>query len=77
MSAIIAIPGGRITVHWVATADPTALFNIARPAEFQFEYSGWIPKDLLLELVRRAGSPDGYKINGVPLAEFLERVNAD
>lgn len=76
MSADISIPGGRVIIHWVATSDPDALFNVPRSAEYQFEYSGWIPKDLLLELVRRTRGPDGYMINGVPLVTFLERVNA-
>jgi hypothetical protein len=45
----------------------------ALPDRIHFEYDGYLPKDLALELVRR--TPDtGMKVNGGTVLEYLESL---
>lgn len=43
----------------------------------KFEYMGYLPREMALELVRRTPEDQQVTVNGRPLLEFLESLGAD
>ena len=46
-------------------------------ASLKFEYKGYLPREMALELIRQTPDDQLMTVNGRPLLEFLESLGAD
>lgn len=65
------VPGGKLTL--CLTVSDEEHRTSASPSSLRFEYEGYLPKDMALELVRQTPD-DGFRVNGMTVLEFLESL---